>query len=518
VVGDAGAVVLGGPRQRGTLAILLLNANRVVSIDRLADDLYGGEPPVTAVTQVQRQVSELRKALADASLIETRTPGYLIRLRPEQLDLHRFERLTGEGGAALRRGDAAGAASLLREALALFRGAPLADLAYEGFAQPAVARLEELRLAALEQRIDADLALGLHGDLVAELEGLVREQPLHEGFRGRLMLSLYRAGRQAEALDVYRDARNQLVEVFGIEPSRELQELERSILKQEASLDRREGARAAHAVRPLLVVASDGARLGALVSVVEPLGRLPDREIILARLVADEGELDAAAEAVNAAKAELAVPARAAAFTSSEAAHDALRMATAYDVELVLLDAPTTAKTPLPRPVAGLLDESPADVAFFSGPAVELGAAGIAVPFAGGEHDWAALELAASLALAAGVPLTVVGTSADPAAGRRDASRLLADAALAVQRVSQVEAQSLLVEARESALAEAVAEMDLVVMGISPRWRQAGIGATRRALVRAARPSVLLVHAGPRPGALAPHGSGTRFTWSVAGG
>jgi len=518
VVGAEGAVVLGGPRQRATLAILLLNANRVVSIDRLAEDLYGGVPPVTAVTQVQRQVSELRKALGDASVIETRAPGYAISLSPEQLDLHRFERLTDEGGDALRRGDAEHAARLLRDALALFHGAPLADLAYEGFAQSAVTRLEELRLAALERRIDADLALGRHRDLVAELEGLVREQPLHEGFRGRLMLSLYRAGRQADALDVYRDARTRLVEVLGIEPSPALHELERAILRQDISLDPRDAARLADDTRSLLVMASDGERLAALVSVVEPLGRLPTREVIFAQVVEDEAELDAAAVAVKALKAELGVPARGAAFTSTEAARDALRMARAYDVELVLVDAPVATHTLLPAALTELLEQSPADVALFSGPPVELGAAGIAIPFAGSEHDWAALELAASLGLAAEVQLTLVGTSSDPAAGRRDASRLLADAALAVQRVSQVEARPLLVEAREGALTEAVASMDLVVMGVSPRWRRDGIGVTRRALAGSGRIPLLMVHSGPRPGALAPRGSHTRFTWSVAGG
>ena len=214
---DEGPVPLGGPKQRATLAILLLEANRVVSVERLADDLYSGATPVTAVTQVQRQISELRKILG-ASAIETRAPGYVIRVAPEQLDLKRFERRADEASRARAQGDARAAARLFAEALELWRGAPLADLAHESFAQLSMERLEEIRLAALEQRIDADLALGSHAQLIGELEELVAEHPLRERFRGHLMLGLYRSGRQAEALSVYRLAREELVEAFGIGP------------------------------------------------------------------------------------------------------------------------------------------------------------------------------------------------------------------------------------------------------------------------------------------------------------
>src|SRR2546430_1905852 len=147
-------VRLGGPKQRAALAVLLLSANRVVSVERLADDLYAGAPPVTAVTQVQRQVSELRKLLGTGSGIETRPPGYLIRLSTDQLDVGVFERRIEEGRQALAHGEARRAGQLLQEALALWRGAPLADLAYEPFAQTAIARLEELVVVALEHRIE----------------------------------------------------------------------------------------------------------------------------------------------------------------------------------------------------------------------------------------------------------------------------------------------------------------------------------------------------------------------------
>ena len=150
-------------------------------------------------------------------MIETRPPGYILRLSPEQLDLNRFERKSEEAGRALGRGDAEAAADLLRAALWLWRGAPLADFAHASFAQTSIERLEEIRLAALEQRIEADLTLARHADLVGELEALVAEHPLRERFRGQLMLALYRSGRQAEALDVYRSTRRVLVETFGID-------------------------------------------------------------------------------------------------------------------------------------------------------------------------------------------------------------------------------------------------------------------------------------------------------------
>jgi len=210
VVGDDGPLQLGGPKQRATLAILLLGANRVVPVERLADDLYHGAAPVTAVTQVQRQVSELRRLL-EAPVIETRAPGYILRIAPEQLDLHRFERLAERAAEAGDKGEASQAAELLREALGLWRGDALADLADKPFAHAAIERLEEIRLAAVERRIDAELAIGRHAELVGELHELVNAHPLGERFRAQLMLALYRSGRQTHALGVYREARYALV-------------------------------------------------------------------------------------------------------------------------------------------------------------------------------------------------------------------------------------------------------------------------------------------------------------------
>jgi predicted ATPase/DNA-binding SARP family transcriptional activator len=225
-------IALGGGKQRSLFAYLLLHANEVVSTERLIDELWGESPPATVNKSVQVYVSRLRKQLGDGRLV-TRAPGYMLRLDPSESDLGRFERLMVEAG---RAGPAA-AAEQLREALALWRGPPLADLAYEPFLQSEIARLSELRLNALEQRIEADLASGRHAELVAELEALVAEQPLRERPRRQLMVALYRCGRQAEALEVYRDTRQSLVEQLGIEPSRELRELERAILEQDHSLD-----------------------------------------------------------------------------------------------------------------------------------------------------------------------------------------------------------------------------------------------------------------------------------------
>jgi DNA-binding SARP family transcriptional activator len=227
------AVELRRPKQRSLLALLLLNAGEVLSTDRLVEELWGGRPPKTALGSLQNLVSELRKALGPG-ILHTRPPGYVLAVDPELVDLHRFQRLVAE---AVEEGDASRRAAQLREALSLWRGPPLADLALEPFAQIEIARLDELRTSAREELIDAELELGLHSKLVAELDGLVARHPLRERLRGQLMLALYRSGRQAEALEAYRAARETLVEELGIEPSEELQRLEQSILRHDAELE-----------------------------------------------------------------------------------------------------------------------------------------------------------------------------------------------------------------------------------------------------------------------------------------
>jgi YVTN family beta-propeller protein len=227
---------LAGAKQRALLALLLVHANHVLSRDRLVDELWGEEPPETAVQSLQVYVSRLRKLLPAGALL-TRPPGYLLEVEPDELDLRRFERLLAEGRATLAEGDARRAAAVLHEALALWRGPALAEFAFEPFAQAEIGRLEDLRLAAVEERIEADLALGRHADLIGELEALIAENPYRERLRGQLMLALYRSGRQTEALEAYRQARRALVDELGIEPSSDLQRIEKAILTHDAGLE-----------------------------------------------------------------------------------------------------------------------------------------------------------------------------------------------------------------------------------------------------------------------------------------
>jgi DNA-binding SARP family transcriptional activator len=228
---ETGPLLLGGLKQRAVLALLLLDAGRVVSVDRLIDALWGEQPPRTAATSLQNFVSALRKLLGP-EILETKSPGYRLNVKPGELDLDRFRAAVADA----RRLEAVERSAALRGALGLWRGPPLADLAFEAFAQPQIAHLEELRLTTLELRVEADLEAGRHGDLVGELEGLVDEHPVRERLRAHYMLALYRSGRQAEALEAYQAGRRILVEQLGIEPSRELQQLHGAILRQEAGL------------------------------------------------------------------------------------------------------------------------------------------------------------------------------------------------------------------------------------------------------------------------------------------
>jgi DNA-binding SARP family transcriptional activator len=214
-------------KPRALLALLLLSPGRVVPVERLIDELWGDAPPATVATALHVYVSGLRKALGEGT-IATHEPGYVIQVAPEAVDLHHFEQLRTEARAA----DPERAAALLAEALAIWRGPALADVPLPREA----ARLEELRLGATEERIDAELELGAHEELVPELEGLVREHPFHERLRRQLMLALYRAGRQADALAAFADARRTFVDTLGVDPSPMLQELQHAILRQDVSL------------------------------------------------------------------------------------------------------------------------------------------------------------------------------------------------------------------------------------------------------------------------------------------
>lgn len=230
-------VPLGGPRQRALLALLLIHRNEAVSAERIVDALWERDPPRTALQVVRVYVSHLRKLLGQ-DVLATAGSGYVLRVADEDLDSARFELLAARARTLLRDGDAGSALNAFDEALSLWRGEPLPELVYDGFAQPEISRLEELRVTTLEDRCDAALAAGRDADLVAPLERLVASHPLRERFRAQLMLALYRAGRQADALAVYQDGRRALVDELGIEPGETLRGLEARILQHDASLAR----------------------------------------------------------------------------------------------------------------------------------------------------------------------------------------------------------------------------------------------------------------------------------------
>lgn len=472
-VADEGQLLaLGGASQRALLALLLLHANEVVSSDRLIDEL------------------------------ETKPPGYVLRVEREELDLERFSRLVEEAGAA----EPGVAAETLREALALWRGPPLADFAYASFAQASIARIEELRLAALELRIDADLALGRHAALVGELESLVAEQPLRERLHGQLILALYRDGRQADALERYSRARRTLVEGLGLEPSPPLQALEQAVLRHDPELD------LTRPERSILVNVRREAMLGPLLGLAETLARRPPKELIVTRLVGGTDELALATATLQerrAAMLGIGLSVRAAAFVSATPAADIVRIAVEQDVDLVLVDGSAELLgDPL---LEGLLGSAPCDVAVVVGAEKRPGA--VLVPFVGAEHDWAAVELGAWVAGALEVKLVLAGPR--ESVSGRDSSRLLASASLAVQLTLGVMAEPLLLEPGPEGLLAAAEHAALVVVGLTDRWQKDGLGPVRETLALAARPPVVLVRRGLRPGGLAPKESRTRFTWSI---
>ena len=237
LVGDV-PLSLGGHRQRAVLAVLALHANEVMSLDRLAEEVWGGQPPDSAVATLQRYVSHLRKALAGLpASVDTRRPGYVLSAASELIDARRFEAMVDEGRQYLSSGAVEDAAVTLRAALSLWHGESLADFAYEPFARVEATRLDELRLGALEMRLDADLALGKHAEVVPELEALVAAHPLREAYRGQLMRALHRAGRRADALRVYSKGRHVMVDELGLDPSTGLQRLEHAILVEDPAVE-----------------------------------------------------------------------------------------------------------------------------------------------------------------------------------------------------------------------------------------------------------------------------------------
>jgi DNA-binding SARP family transcriptional activator len=233
---DREPLSLGGHKQQAVLAALLLHRGEVVAADRLIEAIWAGRAPATAGKTLQVYVSNLRKALGDGLLI-TQGRGYMLDVAPDLLDSDRFEKLAAKGREALEHGDPTKAQTWLQAALTLWRGPALADFSYENFAQSEIARLEEVRMEALEYRIEADLRLGQRAALVPELEALVHEHPLRERFYEHLMLALYRSGRQVDALERYQRARRKLIDEFGVEPGPRLRELQRAVLTHDSALD-----------------------------------------------------------------------------------------------------------------------------------------------------------------------------------------------------------------------------------------------------------------------------------------
>ena len=514
VVEDGRPIALGGSKQRTLLALLLLTPNRPVSVDRLIEALWGDESPATAANALQYHVSRLRKTLGESTTIVTQEPGYLIRVGPEQLDLLSFERLVIEADGA----EAHRSSRLLGKALDLWRGEPLTDLADDVLSQAELQRLAAARLAALERRIEADLALGSYAQLVPELEALVRTHPLHEGFVGALMRALYGAGRQADALEVYRTTRETFDAELGIEPSPFLRDLERAILRQDPDLALE--APPGDTPRSILVLVGDEDGVDDLLAVAEPLAAGSGRELILVSFAASVDGLAASTAALaerRSATAARGVPCRVAAYTTAEVGEEAALLAAEQAVDLVLADAPPGLLDTgaMSEPLATLLIRTPCDVGLLTTGTRAVGGP-VVTPFGGAEHDWSAIELAAWIASSLDTSLRLLGTEADPATERRDASRLLARASLLVQQIVGIVTEPLLIRPGEEGVVEAAADARLLVVGLSERWREEGVGTVRAAIATAASAPVLFVRAGNHRSAIAPSQTMTRFTWTQA--
>ena len=503
------------PRPRAVLAVLLLHAGQVVSVPRLIDAVWGDDPPNTAANVLQGYVSALRKALG-RDTVETREPGYVLRLERDALDLHRFERLATDGARALGDDRPDAAAELLREALDLWRGGALGDIAVGDVLRPAAARLDELRLVALERLLEADLAGGREREVVAELEALVAEHPLRERPPALLMLALYRCGRQADALAVYRATRTRLVTELGLEPGAALQELEGAILRHDTALDGPTDPRAQRSgvSRTIVAAVLDPKVTNDLVALAEPLARDGAWELVVVSTVADSGALGPAALRVREARetfVERGLAVRTAAFTSLAPGADLARFAAEQRADLLLVDAPEGLLED--GRLVTLLHDAPCDVAVLVGGHATSGP--VLVPFSGAEHDWAAVELGAWYARATGAQLLLAGSAVG--VDGRDASRLLASASLAVQRGLGIDTEPRLVEPTPQALVDEAREASLVAVGLTDRWRRDGVGRTRTALAASPHHPTLLVRRGLRPGGLAPRDGETRFTWTIAG-
>ena len=522
------SIPLGGRNERALLGALLLQPNQPVSVDRLVDAIWSENPPTTAEHAVSVYVSKLRKRLG-TDAIGHAPSGYVLRVAPGQLDLEHFESCCRTARDELALGNAARARDLLDEALALWRGRALADLEHEDFAKGSIARLEELRLAAIVTRAEAMLELGRAPELVPELEGATARHPHDERLCGLLMLALYRAGRQADALAKFQLMRTRLSDDLGLEPSASLRELERNILTHDASLDL-ERETETELVRSVVVLPGRIDQLDELAALSEPFGLSRNPHEVILTWIEPPGAAHTVSSALAKASAVLAhlrsrlvakgARARVAAFTAHDRVEDTLRLAARPEVDLLVLgcDLAEADGGRFGSELASIVRGAPCDVAlWFARPArpAVVSDGPVVVPFGALEHDWAALELAAWCAATTERCLVLVGTAGDSSSERRDASRLLADAGLLVQRASGVVAEPRVAAPGRSGLLDAVSDGGLVIVGLSERWSTEGLGVTRLELARTAPAPVLFLRRGRRPGGLSPPESSTLYRWSV---
>jgi DNA-binding SARP family transcriptional activator len=509
---DGVRVELGGARRRAFLALLVLNAGRVLGRERLIDTLWSGRPPRTAEHVLHVYVSALRGLLVEDVLV-SRPPGYMLDVPADAIDLTRFERLVAVAQAALADGACVSAGATLDDAAALWRGSVLEELAYEEFVQQEARRLEEVRVDASELRAEAGIRSGVDAALIASLRALTAENPLRERAHALLVRALAATGRQAEALAAYSAIRTRLDEELGIEPGPELRKAQLAVLRQEVAPVGTAGPADDGAAGTVLAVASDPERLAAVSAAADAVAEGSGREVIIACVLdtALRSELPHAAAAANAARANARSPARSAAFASGTPAVAIAALAAEHDVQLVVLDSgPIAANGRLSASVLAVLEGTTADVALLLGSPPTAGTP-LATPFGGGSHDWAAIELAALIARGRGDGLRLIGAATDD----DDGSRQVARAALALQRAIGLNAEPALAEPGVAGLIAAATGCGGLVIGLSDRWREEGLGALRGALADASD-GVLVVRRGVRPGLLAPPDSRTRFTWSIA--
>jgi DNA-binding SARP family transcriptional activator len=528
---DGAVVPVGAAKKRMILAVLGLSGGEAVSTDRLIDAVWGARPPPSAGKALQVYVSQLRDAVEPVrhapSVIVSQAPGYALVLPPQAVDVRVFERLWDQG-RQLRAGESPDtAAEVLCRALALWRGPPLADLAYEDAFALDVSRLEEMRWACLEDRIDADVAAGRHAAVISDLEELSHRYPMRERTCELLMLAYYRSGRQSDALHTYRRMRAALVGELGLEPSRGLVELERRILQQDPALD---GAVARTSLRTstghpaeartILAVGEPSGGLTDLLQIAAPLAGGTGAELVVVSVLpqpAVEGSdalvsaTEDLADSRDALEAD-GVVARVAAFSTPTPGRDVVKFATHHDVAMILANGESVDRR-WQETVSELLISAACDVILsFPGGDQPTGTA-VLVPFGGGEHDWAALELAAHLARTRDASLVLAGTALQQGT---DASRMLAVASVIVQRTFGVVPKPVIIASGAAGVLAQVRDAGVVVVGVSTRYRSEGLGDTREAIVRDAGVPVLAVRHGRRPGLLAPPERLTRFGWSLS--